>query len=185
MGALPLGPLGAMSTISTTLDPLHLRIIHARFGWNPALSFQEEDENLNFSIRTPPPWPLLGAKCGHPWTCHEQLLFFTYQGTYIQHNMALTILVLQKKSFEKLVSFLSGGPCPWYPLGATPTIWTNLGPIHLRIIPAKFGWNPAVSFQEEDENVKKFTHDGWRTTHDGRRAMAIAHLSLRLRWAKK
>ena len=52
-------------------------------------------------------------------------------------------------------------------MGATPTIWTNLGPIHLRIIPAKFGWNPAVSFQEEDENVKKFTDEAQRTKSDG------------------
>ena len=37
-----------------------------------------------------------------------------------------------------------------------------------------------MRFQEEDENVKSL-----RTTDDGRKQMAIAHLSLRLRWAKK
>ena len=37
-----------------------------------------------------------------------------------------------------------------------------------------------MCFQEEDENIKSL-----RTTHDGRKRTAIAHLSLRLRWAKK
>ena len=52
------------------------------------------------------------------------------------------------------------------------------------MIPAKFGENPTMRFQEEDENVKSLrtthdarrtTHDGRRTTDDGRKAMAIAH----------
>ena len=37
-----------------------------------------------------------------------------------------------------------------------------------------------MHFQEEDENVKSL-----RTTDDGRKRTAIAHSSLRLRWAKK
>ena len=36
------------------------------------------------------------------------------------------------------------------------------------MIPAKFGKNPAVRFKEEDENVKKFTDDGRRTTDEER-----------------
>ena len=52
-----------------------------------------------------------------------------------------------------------------------------------------------MRYQEEDENVKSCTDDGRRTTHDGRlhdgrrttdeNRTAIAHSSLRLRWAKK
>ena len=44
-----------------------------------------------------------------------------------------------------------------------------------------------MRFQEEDENVKSLrtTDNGRRTTDDGRKRTAIAHSSLRLRWAKK
>ena len=43
-----------------------------------------------------------------------------------------------------------------------------------------------IRFQEEDENVKSLrtTDDARRTTDDGRKRTAIAHSSLRLRWAK-
>ena len=39
------------------------------------------------------------------------------------------------------------------------------------MIPAKFGENPTMRFQEEDENVKSWrtTDDGRRTTDDGRK----------------
>ena len=35
------------------------------------------------------------------------------------------------------------------------------------------------------DDARRTTHDGRRTTDDGRKRMAIAHSSLRLRWAKK
>ena len=41
------------------------------------------------------------------------------------------------------------------------------------------------AFSRRRWKCKKFTDDGRRTTHDGRKRTAIAHLSLRLRWAKK
>ena len=43
----------------------------------------------------------------------------------------------------------------------------------------KFRWIPFSGFREEVENVKVYGR-----TNDGRCAMTIAHLSLRLRWAK-
>ena len=49
------------------------------------------------------------------------------------------------------------------------TIWTVLVEDHPGIIPVKFGQNSMSSFREEDVYVKKFTHDGRRTPHDGRR----------------
>ena len=59
------------------------------------------------------------------------------------------------------------------------------------LLPLKFRWILFSGFREEVENVKVYgrrrmttTTDG-RTTDDGRCAMTIAHLSLRLRWAKK
>ena len=41
------------------------------------------------------------------------------------------------------------------------------------------------AFSRRRWKCKKFTDDGRRTTHDGRKRTAIAHSSLRLRWAKK
>ena len=92
------------------------------------------------------------------------------------------------------------GPSPWAPMGATHAIWTTLNPLPLRMIPAKFGDSATMRFQEEDANVKSLrtTDDARRTTHwrmtwrialsgstdDGRKRTAIAHSSLRLRWAK-
>ena len=59
------------------------------------------------------------------------------------------------------------------------------------LLPVKFRWILFSGFREEVENVKVYgrrTTDGRRTdgrTDDGRCAMTKAHLSLRLRLAKK
>ena len=46
---------------------------------------------------------------------------------------------------------------PWKRAG--PIIWTNLNPLHPRMLCAKFGWNwPSGS--GEDENVKSLQTDG-------------------------
>ena len=41
---------------------------------------------------------------------------------------------------------------PWR--RARPFIWTNLNPLHPRMLCAKFGWNWPSGSGEEDENVK-------------------------------
>ena len=61
---------------------------------------------------------------------------------------------------------------------AWPFIWTNLNPLHPRILCAKFGWNWPSDSGEEDENVKSLQTD------DGRQVIRKAHLSFQLRWAK-
>ena len=43
---------------------------------------------------------------------------------------------------------------PWKTTG--PFIWTNLNPLHPRMLRAKFGWNWPSGFGEEDENVKSW-----------------------------
>ena len=61
---------------------------------------------------------------------------------------------------------------------------TTLVRDHEYFIPTKFHHNPSSGSGEEVENVKSLrrTPEGRRT--DGRRAMTIAHSSLRLQWAK-
>ena len=43
---------------------------------------------------------------------------------------------------------------PWK--GAGSFIWTNLNPLHPRMLCAKFGWNWPSGSEEEDENVKVY-----------------------------
>ena len=65
---------------------------------------------------------------------------------------------------------------------------TTLVRDHEYFIPTKFRQNPSSRSGERVENMKAYgrrrrtTEDG--RTDDGRCAMSIAHLSLRLRWAK-
>ena len=69
-------------------------------------------------------------------------------------------------------------------------IWTNLNPLHPRMLCAKIGWNWPSGSEEEDENVKSLQTDrqtDGRTdgqTDAGRQVIRKAHLSFQLRWAK-
>ena len=44
-----------------------------------------------------------------------------------------------------------------------PFIWTNLNPLYLRMLCAKFGWNWPSGSGEEDENVKSLRQRRWTT----------------------
>ena len=70
---------------------------------------------------------------------------------------------------------------------AGPSIWTNLNPLHPRMLCAKFGWNWPSGSGEEDENVKSLQTNRRtdRQTDDGRQVIRKAHLSFQLRWSKK
>ena len=65
-------------------------------------------------------------------------------------------------------------------------VWTNLNPLHPRMLCAKFGWNWPRGSGEEDENAKNLQTDGRtdRQTDDGQQVIRTAHLSFQLRWAK-
>ena len=74
---------------------------------------------------------------------------------------------------------------PWKRAG--PFIWTNLNPLHPRMLCAKFGWNWPSGSGEEVENRKSLQTDGQTDgrTDAGRKAIRKAHLSFQLRWANK
>ena len=55
------------------------------------------------------------------------------------------------ENFLKIVSY----PLRW----AWPFIWTNLNPLHPRMLYAKFGWNGPSGSEEEVENVKSLQTD--------------------------
>ena len=68
------------------------------------------------------------------------------------------------------------------PMGGSGRKTTTLVRDHELFMHTKFHQNPSSGSGEEVENVKVY---GRRRTDDGRCAMKIAHLSLRLRYAKK
>ena len=55
-----------------------------------------------------------------------------------------------------------------------PFIWSILNPLHPRKLCAKFNWNWASGFGEDDENVNSLQTDGQT---DGQQAIRKAHVS--------
>ena len=68
---------------------------------------------------------------------------------------------------------------PWKRAG--PFIWTNLNPLHLRMLCAKFGWNWSTGSGEEDENVKSLQRR--RRQRHRRRRTTDKFWSEKLTWA--
>ena len=147
--------------IWTKLNPLHhARMLCAKFGWNwPGCSGEEDFEihqciSPYFAIISPWKriWPfictnlnplqharMLCAKFGRNWPSGSGEEDFLNSSMYFLYFVIVS---------------------PW---GKTwPFIWSNLNPLHPRILCAKFGWNwPSGS--EEEENVKSLQ---WRRTTD-------------------
>ena len=90
-----------------------------------------------------PPWEL-------PWTTFILHLIRYLHTTWLDHSPSGS----GEEDVWSLHGFGHLGPSTWAPMGATLTIWTTFNPLPLRMIPATFGWNPTMRFQEEDENVK-------------------------------
>ena len=69
---------------------------------------------------------------------------------------------------------------PWKRAG--PFIWTNLNPLHPRMLCAKFDWNWSSGSGEEDENVKSLQTDR-RTDGQTDRQTTDDRWSEQLTWA--
>ena len=116
------------------------------------MRFEELDETVTFDIGPLPlPVTLHRGPLGPPWELPWTTLFFTEQGIYTLHNLTVLLLDLEK-NFEICMLLAFGGPPPGPPWGPhTCTIWTNLNSRPVRMIPVKFGSNPTMRFQEEEE----------------------------------
>ena len=68
-------------------------------------------------------------------------------------------------------------PFPWKMVG--PFIWTNLNPLHPRMLCAKFGWNLPSRWKCE----KFMMTTTMTTTDNGKTLIRKAHVSPQLRWA--
>ena len=174
--------------IWTNLNPLHLKMLCAKFGWNWLSGSGEEDFLISsmyfhyFVIISP--WKRAGPFI---WTnlnpLHPRMLCAKFGWNWLSASGEDDFLILSMYFHCSLII------STWKRMG--PFIWTNLNPLHPRILCAKFGWNWPSGSGEEDENVKSLQTDrqtDGRTdgqTDDGRQVIRKAHLSFQLRWAKK
>ena len=143
-------------SIWTNLNPLPPRMLCAKFGWNWPSGSGEEDFLISsmyfhyFVIISP--WKRAGpfmwinlnplhprmhcAKFGWNWLSDSGEEDFLISSMYFHYFVIIS---------------------PWKRAG--PFIWTNLNPLHPRMLCAKFGWYwPSIS-GEEDENVKSLQTD--------------------------
>ena len=84
------------------------------------------------------------------------------QGCFVPRLVKIGPVVLEEKIF--LISSMYFHYfviiSPWKRAG--PFVWTNLNPLHPRMLCAKFGWNWPSGSEEEDENVKSLQTD-WQS----------------------
>ena len=131
------------------LNPLHLRMLYAKFGWNWLSGSEEEDFFLNFVnvfllFRN----YLSLKKNGGP--SFEQTLIPLTQGCFIPSLVEIGEVVQEKKIFQfRLCIF-----CyfviisPWKLV--EPFICINMSPLQSMMLCAKFGWNWLSASEEED-----------------------------------
>ena len=112
--------------IWTNLNPLHPRMLCAKFGWNWLSGSGEE------------------------------------------------VVLIASMYFHYFVII-----SPWK--RARPFIWTNLNPLHPRMLCAKFGWNWPSGSGEEDENVKSLRRQ--RQRQQRQRRPTDKFWSEKLTWA--
>ena len=110
--------------------------------------------------------------------------FTTLVDFYYICERSLIYTFVNITTFRRVTTFVGAtGPSPWVPIGATVIIWTILHPLPIRMISNKFGWNLITRSGDENENVKKFTHDGRRTNIDDNISLHLLLLFiLKLTW---
>ena len=153
--------------IGTNLNPLHPRMLCAKFSWNWLSGPGEKDFIIlsmyfhYFVIISP--WKRAGFFI---WTnlipLHPRMLSAKFGWNWLSGSGEEDFLILSMYfPFVVIISPLKR---------AGSFIWTNLNPLHPRMLFAKFGWNWPSGFGEENENVKSLQTDGQtdrrRTTGD-------------------
>ena len=152
--------------IWTNMNPLHPRMLCAKFVWNWPNGSGEEDFQISsmyfryFVITGISPWKRVGpfiwtnlnphhprghcAKFGWNWSSGSGEEDFWILSVYFPYFVIIS---------------------PWEKVG--PFIWINLNPPHPRRHCAKSGWNWPRGSGEGDENVKSLRQrQQWRRTTD-------------------
>ena len=103
LGALPLGPPEGHKPNINIFRSLHPKDDPHQVWLKSANWFRGRRWKWFFiplgptpKLSTPP-----GAQGGYPSSCHEQSIFFIYQGIYIQHILTLLLLGLEKKILKE------------------------------------------------------------------------------------
>ena len=144
----------AGSFIRANLNPLYVRMLWVKFAWNwfwrrrfelssiyflyfVILSPLEKERSSLYLNKLESPSP----KFGWNWLSGSGEEDFLISSMYFIYFIIIS---------------------PWKRVG--PFIWTNLNPLHLRMLCAKFGWNCPNGSGEQDENVKSLQTDGQTDT---------------------
>ena len=128
-----------MVLLWTNLNPIHPRMLCAKFGWNWSSDSGEEDFLISsmyfryFVIISPwkragPTWISFTRRCILPSLVEiGSVVLFKILSMYFYYLVIIS---------------------PWKREG--PFIWTKLNPLHPRLLCAKFGWNWPSGSGEED-----------------------------------
>ena len=138
--------------IWTNLNPLHPRMLCAKFGWNWPSGSGEEDFKISsmyfhyFVIISP--WkragPFIWTKFNLP---HPRMLCAKFGWNWLSGSGEENFLILSMY-FHYFVII-----SPWK--RAEPFIWTNLDPLHPRMLCANFDWNWLSNSGEEDFSFRQ------------------------------
>ena len=133
--------------IWTNLNPLHLRMLCAKFGWNWPNGSGEEDFLIlsmyfhYFIIISP--WKRAGPFTWKKFNpLHLRMLCAKFGWNWLSGSGEENFLILSMY-FHYFVII-----SPWKRAG--PFNWTNMTPLHPGILCAKFGWNWPSGSGEED-----------------------------------
>ena len=128
------------------LNPLHSKMLCAKFGWNLLSGSGEEDLNFVnvFSLfRNYHPWKKVGPFI---WTnlnpLHPRMLCAKFRWNWPSCSGEEDFLI--SSMYFRYFIIIS----PWKRAG--PFFWTNLNPLYPRMLCAKFGWNWLSGSGEED-----------------------------------
>ena len=153
-------------SIWTNLNSLHPRMLCVKFGWNWLRGSGEEDFlilSMYFCCSLIiSPWKRVGPFI---WTnlnpFYPRMLCAKF-GWNCPSGSGGEDFLITSIYFRYFVII-----SPWK--RAVPFIWTDLNPLHPRMLCAKFGWNWPSGSEEEDENVKSLQTDGQTDRQTDRR----------------
>ena len=132
------GPWATWLTWEKQFKSINIKLIKRRK--NNIIYFMRIYCFFIWRILNPPHPSMLCAKIGWNWLSGSGEEDFLISSVYFHYFIIIS---------------------PWKRAG--PFIWTNLNPLHLRMLCAKFGWNWPSGSGEKDENVKSLQTDRQKT----------------------
>ena len=131
--------------IWTNLNPLHPRMLCAKFGWNWPSGSGEEDFSISsiYFRHFLFPWkragPFIWIKLN---PLHPRMICAKFNWTLLRGSGEEDFFILSM--YFRYFVIIS----PWKRAGTV--IWTKLNPVHPRMPRAKFGWNWLSGSGEDD-----------------------------------